>query len=363
MAPQYPHWSKSAQNWYRIDSNGKRRFASKADSVNAEGSSFTSGSPSRSNVAAITTGIETVSLSSDHSPFKVRDPEFYRRGRLFATPRLSPQARESHSGHTVVSTLEIPPERDAASGYAGGGQRYVVVGEDAHDAPGYCYVLLISTYGGLGVARENVIKADHGIIYSGKKREVRPEEDEEPSRREQAMCSTPVRVEMRLPSEKLDPMSRINYRNISRFNKADAVHDLGTVHKDSMPWFLGQFSSVQNRYKPPKDRAIAEPRASGRRRADDGEREEEQESSEDEDSEDDQPSRNQSSSRGSLSMAAEAQKAKDAYHRLIRTGKTHDQAILLIAQTLQQTHSITSMDEAVFAAKGRLRYGDNPIRC
>ncbi|KXT17256.1 hypothetical protein AC579_5802 [Pseudocercospora musae] len=128
--------------------------------------------------------------------------------------------------------------------------RWVVLksGSDlsAPDSDSYFLALKISTYSGQGVGKRGVVKANHGIIYSGT-RCSETSEYELPSRAELGMLRYPIRVQMASKSEKLDPMSRLDYGKTYTFQVSSLVYDLGIVHRDSIPALVGQFRQVLHR--------------------------------------------------------------------------------------------------------------------
>jgi len=121
-------------------------------------------------------------------------------------------------------------------------RRFVVVREGSH----FCSALPITTYGGQGVAKSRVMKADHTIIYTGLSApSARPKES--PGRVEAPMRPYPIRVNLDNASEKLDPMSRINFGGIHMIQHNVKTKPFGNVHRNSLADLELQFNSVFNK--------------------------------------------------------------------------------------------------------------------
>ncbi|KAK4502650.1 hypothetical protein PRZ48_006076 [Zasmidium cellare] len=83
------------------------------------------------------------------------------------------------------------------------------------------------------------------VLYPG--RQVpQPTPDELPRRGEGAMVPTAVRVDPDQPTEKLTPMSRINYGKVYTVEHNVKVKPLGTVSRDSLHALIYQFKAVWN---------------------------------------------------------------------------------------------------------------------
>jgi hypothetical protein len=120
-------------------------------------------------------------------------------------------------------------------------RRFVVVKEGTQ----WCHALPITTYGGRGVAKPTVVKADHAIIYTG---EVvpSPSPEEVPGPGDAPMRSIPIRVNWDNPSEKLDAMSRINFGGLTMVQHNVMTKNCGMVNKNSLAALKMQFSNVFN---------------------------------------------------------------------------------------------------------------------
>jgi hypothetical protein len=100
----------------------------------------------------------------------------------------------------------------------------------------------ISTYGGKGVAKKSALKHHHSIVFSER-------EDPGPAMSEIPATNTPgmlpsIRVERSDKTNKLLPMSRINYSKIYTIEDNLKVKDFGMVHKDYMEQLTQNFSQT-----------------------------------------------------------------------------------------------------------------------
>ncbi|KAF7185734.1 hypothetical protein HII31_12965, partial [Pseudocercospora fuligena] len=157
-----------------------------------------------SGTSSLTEGFGRLSTSDPgRSLFQVQDAKFFEVGRVFV--------------------IEDNNESSGNSGSFGRLRRYVVVREPAENV---LYALPITTHENRGVAKRGVLKANHGIIYHGSRVPV-PRSDEHPVRGEDGMVAVAIRVNMANPSEKLDPMSRLDYGSETSIHVGTAVHNLG----------------------------------------------------------------------------------------------------------------------------------------
>ncbi|KAK6381106.1 hypothetical protein LTR65_001047 [Meristemomyces frigidus] len=118
-------------------------------------------------------------------------------------------------------------------------RRFIVIRESEL----YCSALSIASYGGQGVSKNNMIKAEHGIVYIGK---VAPSAQlEELARRgESGMQPVAIRIDPDDPTQKLQEMSRINYGKVYTIEHNVKVHSVGTVNRESWPSLIYQFQQV-----------------------------------------------------------------------------------------------------------------------
>ncbi|KXS94568.1 hypothetical protein AC578_7522 [Pseudocercospora eumusae] len=334
-------WSESRKAWYTVDSKGHRRYVSRSDSGNPGGPGGSSSRQTQPSVPSTSlnsyegpSGMSEIANALGRmdiaSPFQVRNADFFRQGRVFAT------ARRDYSNNLdsrATALLEIPADQDATHGYKGPGQIYVVIKQNAGSID-HAYCLLVNTYNRLGVAKEGVVKADHGIIYSGRQ-EPQPRQNELPARGEEGMFDVALKVNMDLPSQKLDPMSRIDYRTIRRFPKHLEVHNLGVVHENSMAFLTGQLQAVQSRIR----------HEAGETDGDSGDADE---------------GRDEGSADRSR-FAIQSQQAKNGYRILRAQGSTKNQAVQSLAAMLRQQNTDLSPEDAMAQVLGRLRYPPDPV--
>jgi hypothetical protein len=135
--------------------------------------------------------------------YKIRPAKFFVVGRVFLVLWTEPAG----GGGTAISKYEVL--NHLGQRVFSKIRRFVVVREGPH----FCSALPISTYNKQGVAKQTVVKSDHAIIYTGSTA-PNPRRGELPGRGEAPMRSIPIRVDMDNASEKLDPMSRINFGGV-----------------------------------------------------------------------------------------------------------------------------------------------------
>jgi hypothetical protein len=99
----------------------------------------------------------------------------------------------------------------------------------------------IQTYTGRGVAKTAVTKNHHAIIFTGK--EPRRTKDEKPGKDELGMRPS-VRVNALKKTDKLDPMSRINYAKIYTVEHNVKVYDFGQVDPQYEHILISNFNDV-----------------------------------------------------------------------------------------------------------------------
>ncbi|KAK5719525.1 hypothetical protein LTR15_008049 [Elasticomyces elasticus] len=114
-------------------------------------------------------------------------------------------------------------------------RRFVVVKEGEWS----CTVLPITTYGTQGMRKSGVRIPDHGIIYTGK---TAPVATDVPSTGPQ-MQRYPVRVEPDDKTEKLDPLSRIDYSKQHTIDHKRRIRPIGMVNV-SLEHLLAQYEQV-----------------------------------------------------------------------------------------------------------------------
>ena len=97
----------------------------------------------------------------------------------------------------------------------------------------------IATYGGLATTKEGVNQKAHTIVYSGDK-------PPQPLPGEEKMNKDPLRVELVIPEEKLDPRSRLNLGRAHVIDHNFKVQDIGMIDERSLPKLLAYRRDVMD---------------------------------------------------------------------------------------------------------------------
>ncbi|KAK4950626.1 hypothetical protein LTR10_010619 [Elasticomyces elasticus] len=155
-------------------------------------------------------------------------------------------------GRVIEKRLGRRPAATALStaGYADGDtgyRRFVIIRGPTNQEPAHFYALPIMTYNGQGVAAEGVHKASHGVIYTEPLRHPAPycAQSELPQRGESPMQTQAVLVVGHDELRPLDPMSRLDYFNRTRFSIHDSDMRLyGKVGRHYMQVLEIQYRSV-----------------------------------------------------------------------------------------------------------------------
>jgi hypothetical protein len=92
---------------------------------------------------------------------------------------------------------------------------------------GHSICLPILTYGMQGVLKYGVHPEDHAVVYTGKKNGPYLLHGEEG-----LMTKDPIRIEMNTPSERLDPLSRLNFAKLYTVEHNVKVSFIGRVAKN-----------------------------------------------------------------------------------------------------------------------------------
>jgi hypothetical protein len=94
----------------------------------------------------------------------------------------------------------------------------------------------IHTYNGQGVTKPSLSESDrraHAIVYMADTRPFcLPEE-------EKYLTKRPIAVDKASADQRLDPMSRVNFKKIYTIEHNMKVMNVGKATKDSLPAFLG----------------------------------------------------------------------------------------------------------------------------
>jgi hypothetical protein len=169
--------------------------------------------------------------------FRVRHDAkaYFRIGKVFSLLWSETEAVDSTASHWEPG-IPINVSGDRAFSKV---RRFVVVREGGIS----CHALPITTYGGLGVAKRSVVKADHVIVYSS---QVAPSPtlNERPRRSESGMRPVPIRVERDSISSALDPMSRLNLGGLTLVQHNVKVQSFGKVSETSIRDLRQQFNIV-----------------------------------------------------------------------------------------------------------------------
>jgi hypothetical protein len=256
--------------------------------------------PNNSNMQQVTQGLRNHSIAASSHGNDVRTTKFQRNGQILkhtfdarrsvATLDVAPElatsqsskgqtkdSRQRRGGKTEIGDIRFPDYRIHPARFfvvgrtflvlwaepAGGGggtvaskfesvnqlgqrvyskaRRFVVVRQGAQ----CCHALPITTYGGRGVAKPKVVKADHAIIYTGLKVPI-PGPGESPGPEEPPMRPIPIRVDWENPTEKLDPMSRINFGGVHLVQHNVMTKNCGIVNPNSLTALKAQFDNVFN---------------------------------------------------------------------------------------------------------------------
>jgi ankyrin repeat protein len=170
-----------------------------------------------------------------YTEFTLHPPKFFRVGRVFLSLWAEPAWR---TGTVVSNSAECVPKR---TGYLTFSKirRFVVVREGLHS----CSALPITTYGGRGVPKQNVVKSDHAIIYTSKAAPL-TRKTELPGPGEAPMRRIPIRVDLDHATEQLDVLSRINLAKIYAIEHNFKTKSCGFVNKDFLEALRQQFEDV-----------------------------------------------------------------------------------------------------------------------
>ncbi|KAK5732041.1 hypothetical protein LTR17_010877 [Elasticomyces elasticus] len=171
--------------------------------------------------------------------FRVRDRRLSKVGRVLLVLWSEPAGKDA----TLDSAPDTRLDSRETHGQAVFSQirRFVVVREAEHS----CSALPIVNYGSRGVGKRGIKKSDHSIIYIGR-HAPQPLPDERPIRCDQGMQTQAIRVVPDGMTEKLDPMSRLDYARVYTVQHNIKVVPIGWVHPESMDALTSQFYRVWN---------------------------------------------------------------------------------------------------------------------
>ncbi|KAK4950621.1 hypothetical protein LTR10_010614 [Elasticomyces elasticus] len=261
-----------------------------------------------------------------------------------------------------------------------------------------CQAIAFQTYGGRGVSKEAVVKADHAIIHNSPEAPL-PRTDELPKPGEQGMQPIPIRFVTDNKYEGLSSMLRLDFATIYTISHETMVKPLGMVHQDSVWALQAQFREVHRQrstrsLQPRLDQLRQSQQATSTRRypetraerpTDNGTGPEPDSSSDDgsdDGSTDEDPLPHEtvrptsttqpmlverpSSQRialttpsGASAEAAEATQAKSvraAIMRMMQQGQTRNQAFQSVVQAMMATNPSWTQENASVYVRARLAY-------
>lgn len=170
---------------------------------------------------------------------------FFREGRVFLVLWAEPAGGNSTlvSKETVVNHLgELVYSKI---------RRFVVIREGEN----YCSALPIATYTGRGVSKSTTRKSEHVVIYTGRQvPSIRSDELPQPG--ELGMRDHPIRVDPDKPTDKLDPMSRLDLAGVHTIQHNVKVKPFGTVNGSDLTALKQQFKLVWNKSTAPRPSTV-----------------------------------------------------------------------------------------------------------
>lgn len=170
----------------------------------------------------------------------VRPSRFFCLGRVFLVLWAEPAGGNGSNGGTVVTMQEQGTVLNHLNERVFSKvRRFVVIRESDQ----YCNALPITTYSGRGVAKRNVIKSEHAIIYTGRV-PPQPRQDERPVRGETGMRPQSIRVDPDNRTDRLDDMSRIHFGGVHQVQHNIKTKSLGIVSRQSIDALQSQFANV-----------------------------------------------------------------------------------------------------------------------
>jgi hypothetical protein len=172
--------------------------------------------------------------------YTVRPSRFFCLGRVFLVLWAEPAGGSGSNAGTVITMQE----QGTVLNHLGERvfskvRRFVVIRESDQ----YCNALPITTYSGRGVAKRNVVKSEHAIIYTGRD-PPQPRPDERPLRGETGMRSQSIRVDPDNRTDRLDEMSRIHFGGVHQVHHNIKTKSLGIVNRNSIDALQSQFANV-----------------------------------------------------------------------------------------------------------------------
>ena len=170
-----------------------------------------------------------------------RPAKLFTVGRVFKViwPEPARDSRIEISSRDSLRPLAVTRDAQSSNPVYTRVRRFVVIREGAN----YCSALPITTYAGRGVAKPDVQKSEHSIIYTGR-RPPNLTQDEMPRLGEHRMLLQPIRIVQNDPGDRLGPMSRLDYGKVHTMYHKVKVRAFGQVHPESMQASMMQFALV-----------------------------------------------------------------------------------------------------------------------
>jgi hypothetical protein len=142
-------------------------------------------------------------------------------------------------GATQVTSLEQSDQPATSRVISSKVRRFVIIRENRD----YCSALPVATYGKQGVGKPGVVKSEHCVIYTGSQ-PPQISQQEIPSMEEGAMRTPALKLDPSDPTEKLDPMSRVDFGKVYTIAHAVMVKSLGSLGSRSIGTLKSHFKQV-----------------------------------------------------------------------------------------------------------------------
>ncbi|KAF7185525.1 hypothetical protein HII31_13149 [Pseudocercospora fuligena] len=191
-----------------------------------------SGFPSSTHVLQPYSGARAAEESTLDPKFRRRSRKFFKTGRVLEALITQPADDEDGSVKSSESSFRVAHGERVFSKT----RKYVIVLEyDRH-----CVVLPITTYNGQGVAKHGVVKAEHGIIYTGKTIPV-VSDKEHPKIGEAPMQQHAIQVTPDDRTQLLQPRSRVVYSKPYVIEENQKVKSFGMLAESDIGPLQDQF--------------------------------------------------------------------------------------------------------------------------
>ncbi|KAH7416793.1 hypothetical protein BKA64DRAFT_277194 [Cadophora sp. MPI-SDFR-AT-0126] len=161
------------------------------------------------NATPIVTRNKNKTYEKNNPNFKVHDSKHFAFGKVFKVLWSEPIG----SGGTVITTNQQGYQKT---------RRFVVI--DKRRWHSICLPIL--TYGGQATLKGGAHGEDHAAVYCNQQKKHGPTILEG-----EKMTKEPIKIDIRLPSEKLDPLSRLNYAKVYTVEHNVKVNFIGEVNR------------------------------------------------------------------------------------------------------------------------------------